>query len=71
MTFNKWETYEINLIRACHGAAITNAQISDVLKERLEIMNHDQWSRPSNRRAGEILDVENLIKKLDESEVPA
>ena len=65
MTFNHWEQYEINLIRTYHGTATSDAQIAQVLRKRLEIMTHDQWSQPSNRRAGEMLDVEKLIAKLE------
>ena len=66
MTFNQWEQYEINLIRTYHGTATSDAQVAQVLRKRLEIMKHDQWSQPSNRRAGEMLDVANLIEKLEQ-----
>ena len=66
MTFNQWEQYEINLIRTYHGKAKSDDEVAQVLRKRLEIMTHDQWSQPSNRRAGEMLDVENLIEKLEQ-----
>lgn len=69
MNYTQWEQYEINLIRHYHGEASTDEQIAEVLRIRLDNMRHDQWSQPSNRRAGEMLDVENLIKKLSKDTV--
>ena len=69
MTFSEWEQHEINLIKFYHGSASSNDQIAEVLRVRLENMTHDQWSQPSNTRAGRMHDVQKLIDKLSKDTV--
>lgn len=64
MDYTAWEQSEINILKHYHPAAKTNDAIADILRIKVNNMEHAQWSQPSNTRAARIVDYDILILKL-------